>query len=80
MSSLAKKVSDCWKLIEVKSNRGSPLPMLICLEIPQFEALYISRAAVSTGSLMFIRYWLVPTISKVAGSFLQDHLCLQGIG
>jgi hypothetical protein len=54
-------------LVEVKSKRGVPLPILISLERPQFAELYISSDAVSTGLSIFTIYWFVPTTSNVIG-------------
>jgi hypothetical protein len=45
ISSLAKKVPDCKKLVELKSNKGVPFPILISLDNPQLAALYISKVA-----------------------------------
>ena len=39
ISSLAKNDPDWRKLVEVKSKRGVPLPILISLEIPQLAEL-----------------------------------------
>ena len=53
---------DCWKLIELKSNNGSPIPTLICLAIPQPAPFKISKRAEVTGLSISRLYWSSPTI------------------
>jgi hypothetical protein len=62
ISSLAIYCEDCWKLIELKSNNGSPIPTLICLAIPQPAPFKTSKRADVTVLSISSIYWSYPTV------------------